>query len=204
MPDLSEKKGPLLLEQDNLFHPFSKSPLPPIRRRAAFMRANAYCPHPSHQPTHLSTGPYKSPTDKAQVEPTLPPARVRFECEDCGIPVYCCEDHWAEDYENHIEICDTLRQVNEDDHDIRSGRDFPEFLYPDPVMEEQLVNMSSWDTYLYTRDYEAINLERSLRAATKLLTYPVTIASIIHELSPYNIRRGGRLTVEGLKSLGGK
>ena len=71
-------------------------------------------------------------------------------------------------------------------------------------MEEALVNMTNWDTYLYTREYEAMNDERSLRQATKLLTYPVTVASILHELSPYNIRRGGRLTTEGLKSLSGK
>ncbi|MCJ1429410.1 translational activator for mitochondrial COX1, partial [Sticta canariensis] len=203
MPNLSVDYGPLLLRPDNLFHPFSKSPLPAIRRRAAFMKANAYCPHPSHHQTHLSTARFKSPTDIAQVEATLPPAHVRFECADCGIPVYCCEDHWAEDYENHIEICDTLHQINEDDHDIRSGREFPEFEYPNPVMEEALVNMTTWDTYLYTREYEAMNDDRSLRQATKLLTYPITIASILHELSPYNIRRGGRLTTEGLKSLSG-
>lgn len=106
-----------------------------------------------------------------------------------------------DDFENHIEICDTLRQINEDDHDIRSNRHFPEFEYPDPQIEEALVNMTNWDTYLYSREYNAINEERSLRQATKLLTYPMTIASVIHELSPYNIRRGGRLTTEGLKSL---
>lgn len=99
-----------------------------------------------------------------------------------------------------MEICDTLRQVNEDDHDLRSGRFFPEFEYPGPQMEEQLVNMTNWDTYLYTREYEAVNEERSLRQVTRLLTYPVTIGSILSELSPYDIRRDGRLTTEGLKS----
>ena len=132
---------------------------------------------------------------------TKPPAFVRFECPDCGIPVSCTEEHWADDYEAHLEICDTLRQVNEDDHDLRSGRFFPEFEYPGPQMEEQLVNMTNWDTYLYTREYEAINEERSLRQVTRLLTYPMTIGSILSELSPYDIRQGGRLTVEGLKSL---
>ena len=43
-----------------------------------------------------------------------------------------------------------------------------------------------------------------MRQVTKLLSYPVTIASVVHELSPYNIRKNGRLTVEGLKSLTGK
>jgi splicing suppressor protein 51 len=66
------------------------------------------------------------------------------------------------------------------------------------------VNMTNWDTLLYTRQFEAINDDRPMRQATRLLTYPVTIASVLHELSPYNIRRGGRLTMEGLKSLTGE
>lgn len=198
----NEHEGPLLLKKDNLFHFLSRSPIPDMRRRGAYMKANAYCPHPSHHQTHLPTA--SSRTNISEVEASLPPAHVKFECPDCGIPVYCSEEHWAEDFENHVEICDTLRQINEDDHDLRSGRLFPEFEYPWPQMEEILPNMTNWDTYLYTREYEAINEERSLRHATKLLTYPMTIGSIIHELSPYNIRRGGRLTTEGLKSLSGK
>jgi splicing suppressor protein 51 len=31
----------------------------------------------------------------------------------------------------------------------------------------------------------------------------VTIGSVLHELSPYSIKKEGRLTVEGLKSLSG-
>ena len=132
----------------------------------------------------------------------MPPSKhVDFECPDCGIPVYCSEQHWAEDYEAHLQICDTLRQINEDDHDLRSGRFFPEFEYAGPQMEEAIVNMTNWDTFLYTREFEAINDDRSMRQVTRLLTYPLTIGSILHELSPYNIRKGGRLTAEGLKSL---
>lgn len=200
----SRTDEPIILRADNLFHPFSRSPIPEMRRRAAFMKMNAYCPHPSHHQTHLPNTPRNFRTSTPEVEASLPPTHVKFECPDCGIPVYCCEDHWADDYENHIEICDTLRQINEDDHDIRTGRFFPEFEYPQNQIEEALPNMTNWDTYLYTREYNAINEDRSLRHATKLLTYPMTIGSIIHELSPYNIRRGGRLTTEGLKSLTGR
>lgn len=107
------------------------------------------------------------------------------------------------DYEAHLEVCDTLRQINEDDHDLRSGRFFPEFDYAGTQMEEALVNMTNWDTLLYTRNFTAINNDRSMRQATRLLTYPLTIASVLHELSPYHIRDGGRLTPEGLKSLSG-
>ena len=190
--------GNVLLQPNNLFHHFSDSPSPDLRRRAAFMKTHAYCPHPSHHRTRIPSSPDDSEARKEQT--TQAPALVRFECPDCGIPVSCSEEHWADDYEAHIEICDTLRQVNEDDHDLRSGRFFPEFLYPYPQMEEILVNMLNWDTYLYTREYEAINDERPLRQVTKLLTYPMTIGSIISELSPYDYKKGDRLTYEGLKS----
>lgn len=179
---------PRVLRSDDLFHSFTNSPIPEIRQRAAFIRQHAYCPHPDHRATSGSSD--------------VPPSKhVDFECPDCGIPVYCSEQHWAEDYEAHLQICDTLRQINEDDHDLRSGRFFPEFEYAGPQMEEAIVNMTNWDTFLYTREFEAINDDRSMRQVTRLLTYPLTIGSILHELSPYNIRKGGRLTAEGLKSL---
>jgi splicing suppressor protein 51 len=198
-PEASSR--PLLLP-NNLFHPFSRSPVPEIRRRAAFMKQHAFCPHPDHSQTRMPTGP-DDPEARKAAKGALPPAHVSFECPDCGIPVSCSEEHWADDYEAHLEVCDTLREVNEDDHDLHSGRFFPEFEYPPPQIEEAMVNMTNWDTYLYSREFKAINDERSLRQATKLLTYPITIGSVLHELSPYNIRSGGRLTVEGLKSLSG-
>ena len=191
-----------VLRPSNLFHSFSKSPIPQIRQRAAFTKRHAYCPHPAHQQTRLPVSP-SDPEAKKDVA-SQPPAHVDFECPDCGIATYCSEQHWADDYESHLQICDTLRQINEDDHDLRSGRWFPEFEYPGPQLEEIMINMTSWDTLLYTRGFEAINADRSMRQATRLLTYPLTLGSIVNELSPYNIRRGGRLTVEGLKSLSGK
>jgi len=171
------------------------------------MRQHAYCPHPSHQRTREPTTPLdlenRKPlaTDDATASP---PAHVRFECPDCGIPVACCQEHWEDDFEAHLEVCDTLRQINEDDHDLHSGRFFPEFDYPtDQRAEEFVVNMSNWDTFLYTRDFAAIDEARPMRQVTRLLTYPITIASVLHELSPYNIRKGGRLTPEGLRSFSG-
>ena len=194
----------VLLKPDNLFHSYSNSPSPEIRRRAAFMKQNAYCPHPSHHQTRMPIAPGDPEARKTQETASQPPAHLRFECPDCGIPVSCSEEHWADDYESHLEICDTLRQINEDDHDLRSGRFFPEFEYPGPQLEEVLVNLTSWDTFLYTREFKAINEERSMRQATRLLTYPITIGSVLHELSPYSIRKSGRLTTEGLKSFTGK
>jgi splicing suppressor protein 51 len=133
----------------------------------------------------------------------MAPAHVNFECPDCGIPVYCSKEHWADDYEAHLEVCDTLRQINEDDHDLRSGRFFPELEYAETQKEEALVNMTNRDNFFYTRNFNAIKADRSMRQATRLLTYPITIASILHELSPYSIKSGGRLTTEGIKSMSG-
>ncbi|KAI7562255.1 hypothetical protein KC317_g8534 [Hortaea werneckii] len=188
----------VLLQPNNLFHSFTHSPAPEIRRRAAFMRQNAYCPHPSHQPTRAAT----SPVDPEQHKSThngMPPAHVRHECPDCGIPVSCCPEHFADDYASHLEVCDVLRQINEDDHDLLSGRFFPEFEYPGPQLDEAQVNLTNWDTMLYSREFNAVNEERSMRQVTRLLTYPVTIGSVLHELSPYGLKNG--LTAEGLRSL---
>ncbi len=188
-----------LLQPNNLLHSFTNSPAPQIRKRAAIIRQNAYCPHPSHQPTRNPQSPDDPENRKTG---TQPPAHVRYECPDCGIPVSCCEEHFASDYESHIQICDTLKQINEDDHDLVSGRFFPEFQYPSSQIEEAQVNMTNWDTLLYSREFNAINDERSMRQATRLLTYPMTIGSILHELSPYSLK--DRLTPEGLRSLSGK
>ena len=109
-----------------------------------------------------------------------------------------------DDYENHLKICDTLRQINEDDHDLRSGRVFHEGNMPDLQLDEAAVNMSNWDTFMYTREFEAVDSDRSMRQITRLLTYPITIGSVLHELSPYTYQPGGgRLTTEGLKSFSG-
>lgn len=166
------------------------------------MRQHAYCPHPDHQRSRASLGP-DDPEERKPMQGGTPAAHVSYECPDCGIPVACCEEHFADDYESHLHICDQLREVNEDDHDLRSGRYYPEFEYPGGHIEEAQINMLNWDTLFYTRDFQAIDDPRSLRQVTKLLTYPVTIGSFLHELSPYNIRNGGRLTPEGLKSLTG-
>jgi len=43
--------------------------------------------------------------------------------------------------------------------------------------------------------------DRRMRHITKVLNYPITIGSVLHQLSPYSVRQGGRLTPEGLRSL---
>ncbi|KAA8900325.1 zinc-finger of mitochondrial splicing suppressor 51-domain-containing protein [Sphaerosporella brunnea] len=178
-PGVLEGEAPrVLLRPNNLFHAWDKSPSSQIRERASRIKHHAYCPHPEHKNS---------------------PRHIKFTCPDCGIPTYCSEEHWADDYENHLLICDALRESNEDEHDLRSGRFFPEFEYPGEQIEEQLINMTNWDTYLYTRGANAIDEDRQMRQVTKLLTYPITLASVVHELSPYDLRH--RLTTEGLRSM---
>lgn len=193
-----------LLKPNNLFHHFSQSPSPAIRQRAAFVKQNAFCPHPSHQQTRLPVSPLDPESRKSPTNANLPPAHSHFECPDCGIPIYCSEGHWMDDFEAHLEVCETLKQINEDDHDLRSGRFFPEFAYPGLQDENFVVNMTNWDTFLYTREFDAINDDRSMRQVTRMLTYPLTVGSVLHELSPYGIRKNGRLTAEGLKSVSGR
>lgn len=134
----------------------------------------------------------------------MAPAKVDFECPDCGVPVYCSKEHWMDHYEEHLKVCDTLRQINEDDHDLRSGRVFHEANLPDLQLDDAAVNMTNWDTFMYTREFNAVDSDRSMRQITRLLTYPITVGSVLHELSPYNLQNGGRLTTEGLKSFSGK
>ena len=182
-PGVLEGQQRVLLRPNNLFHPWESSPAAAIRERAARIKRTAYCPHGEHgraagQPRH-----------------------VAVTCPDCGIPTHCSADHWLADYENHLAVCDALREANEDEHDLHSGRFFPEFEYPGQQMEEQLVNMTNWDTFLYTRNFTAVDADRQLRQLTKLITYPTTVASFLHELSPYSLR--DRLTPEGLRSVSG-
>jgi splicing suppressor protein 51 len=112
-----EKSKAPLLTQDNLFHPFSKSPFEAVRQRGEAIKQLATCPVCSS--TH---------TQEDAHTPTHPKA-VSFECPDCGFPTHCSEEHWQAD-EEHKKYCSRLREVNEDEHDLRSGREIWEFKLP--------------------------------------------------------------------------
>ena len=115
------KKEPApVLSQDDLFHPFSQSPFPAIRARGEAIQKLAPCPvcaaeakgaHGGHAHTHAQ------------------PKAVKFECPDCGWPTHCSEEHWRADTE-HKKYCSRLREVNEDEHDMRSGRRMKDFELP--------------------------------------------------------------------------
>ncbi|SNX83879.1 related to MSS51 - mRNA processing protein [Melanopsichium pennsylvanicum] len=168
-----------LLAQDDLFHPFSKSPVPSIRARGERIRSLAPCP--------VSMSKYKVRR------------LVNFECPDCGWPTHYSEKEWAEDNE-HGKYVARLREANEDEHDLRSGREMAEFKLPGPQGFEETINMSNWDVFFYTRNFNSIESDRSRRHVSKLLTFPTTMGAVIHENSPYT-KKSRRLTHEGLRSM---
>ncbi len=109
------KENTPILTEDNLFHPFSQSPFPAIRARGEAIRQLAPCPVCASAGVHAHA--------HAQ------PKSVAFECPDCGWPTHCSEEHWEADHE-HQKYCARLREVNEDEHDLRSGRRMREFELP--------------------------------------------------------------------------
>lgn len=95
-------------DEPHLFYPLSQSPHPDIRAR-------------SHRISSIATCPVCVVTHADRTH-------VAFECPDCGFPTHCSEEHWAGDAE-HGKYCDRLREANEDEHDLRSGRPMTEFRY---------------------------------------------------------------------------
>lgn len=99
----------VILEQDNLFHPLSRSPFPALRARAESVKSMAPCP--------------------VSLEEHGERHHVEFECPDCGWPTHSTEAHWQSDRQ-HSKYCSRLREANEDEHDLRSGRRLREFELP--------------------------------------------------------------------------
>ncbi|BFZ54129.1 translational activator for mitochondrial COX1 [Savitreella phatthalungensis] len=159
----------ILLSQDDLFHPLSSSPIPALRKRAEVIKKIG-----------------KSPTGKS----------INFDCPLAGWPTHHDQAEYDADTEKDQYI-PLLRQTNEDEHDLRSGRLLTEFNFPQEQDVEEAINMSSWDRLLYTRGFDAVNSERSIRHVSKLMTYPLTVAGVLHQGSPYR----SRLTGEGLRSI---
>ncbi|CEH16124.1 hypothetical protein CBOM_05995 [Ceraceosorus bombacis] len=124
---------------------------------------------------------------------------VAYECPVSGWPTHAGREEWELDTEKGKYMA-RLREANEDEHDLRSGRDIAEFKLPAHQGFEEVINFSSWDVYFYTRNHNSIETDRPRRHVTRLLTFPTTIAGALHENSPYT-RRSMRLTHEGLRSM---
>ncbi|KAK2467029.1 hypothetical protein APHAL10511_001287 [Amanita phalloides] len=163
--------------RESLFHPFSNSPLPALRARADAIRSLAPCP----------------------VCPDAHSSLVKFECPDCGWPSHCTEEHWKEDT-NHQKYCRRLREANEDEHDLRSGRKLHEFDLPGSQGYEEAISFANWDVFWYTRGFPSMDTERSRRHASKLLTYPISIGGALHQHSGLTLSNQ-RVTPEGSRSL---
>ena len=110
-------KPPQQQHADSLFYKFSDSPYPALRARSKAIQQLAPCPVCATDRDH------DHPHTRAQ------PCAVKFECPDCGWPTHCSEEHHAQDQEHH-KYCSRLREVNEDEHDLRSGRHLREFELP--------------------------------------------------------------------------
>lgn len=161
--------------EENRFHPWETSPNEELRNRAAFIKARAKCPVTNEN--------------------------IQFTCPKSGIPTHHSKEAWEQDTEYQKGLWEYLKKVNMFEHDLLSGREFPEFNFPGPQYRDAVVNYLNWDTFFYTREFYSMDSEFNLAAVTKMLTYPVTMASILDEHSPYNLQPKGPLTLEGLKSL---
>lgn len=163
-------------DSERKIHNWDESPFEDIRTRAAFIRARAKCPV----------------TQKP----------VNFVCPHSGIPTHHDEEAWSNDVEYHEKKkYELLKKVNLYEHDLRSGRKFNEFIFPGPIERDVMPSLASWDSFFYTRDFNPMNTEFNLAAATKVLTYPTTIASVLHRFTPYALEPKGPTTLEGLRSM---
>lgn len=161
---------------ENRFHPWDQSPSPDLRERAARIKAIAKCPV-----THKD---------------------IAFTCPYSGIPTHHSKEAWEQDTEYHSsKRYELLKKVNIYEHDLRSGRPFPEFDFPQEQDYDRMVNMTNWDLFFYTRSFYSMDTEFQLAAVTKMLSYPITIGSVLHQYSPYSLNPKGPVTLEGLKSL---
>lgn len=205
-PSTPAKSAPVpntpILAQNDLFHPLSQSPFPALVDKANRIKNVSLCPTSLEHDERI---------------------RPAFDCPDCGWPTHATKDRWVEGKEDHQEYCGRLREVNEDEHDIRSGRNMNEFenLPGESTASrgipltcaranqlegqeyEAAINFSSWDTFFFTRNFPSIDSDRAVRHVSKVLTYPITIASILHQNGPYT-PANSRITREGQRSMAGK
>ncbi|KAL7420544.1 translational activator for mitochondrial COX1 [Cryptotrichosporon argae] len=168
------------LSQSDLFHPLSESPFEPLRQKAARIKTYALCP------VSLRHGQRKA---------------AAYECPDCGFPTHAGRAEWEEGRDEHAEVCGRLREVNEDEHDLRSGRRVTEYeRMPGPQAYESAVSLASWDSFFFTRAFPSINSPRAIRHVSKLLTYPISILGVLHQHGPFTYSNG-RITNEGRRSM---
>lgn len=72
-----------------------------------------------------------------------------------------------------------------------------------PLELDETVSFANWDVFWYTRGFPSMDNDRARRHASKLLTYPITIASVLHQNSGLTLSNQ-RVTPDGIRSLAGE
>ena len=76
-------------------------------------------------------------------------------------------------------------------------------IHAGPQGYDEAISFANWDVFWYTRGFNSMDTERSRRHASKLLTFPITIGSVLHQHSSLMLNNQ-RLTPEGSRSMAGK
>lgn len=173
---LEPPQSPDAPQESNRFHPWEESPCTDLRERAMRIKSLAHCP---------VTG-----------------KDIQYTCPLSGIPTHHSREAWEMDKNYHQnKIYEKLKKVNIYEHDLRSGRAFPEFDFPLEQGADKAVSLQNWDLFFYTRQFYSMDTEFELATVTKMLSYPITIGSVLHEFSPYSYNKKGPLSLDGLKSI---
>lgn len=109
----------VVVDEENTFFQLSSSPIPELRARAQRIKRICRCPICVSQANDSD----------AKVNGQLERKPLEFECSNCGYPTHCSKEHWEKDSE-HIKYCNKLREVNEDDHDLKGPREKTEYYLP--------------------------------------------------------------------------
>ncbi|XBW37682.1 hypothetical protein QEN19_003264 [Hanseniaspora menglaensis] len=120
-----------------------------------------------------------------------------------GLPTHSSEDAYLKD-ENYIESNrpELLKLAVAYENDSISKREFPEYDLAQEQPQGQMISYKDWESWFYTRQFNSMETQFHIAQVSKFLTYPLTIASILSNNSPYlSSNKGGPITHEGLKSL---
>lgn len=113
-----------ILESDDLFHQFNESPIKIVAELSTIIEESGVCPTcVKDEDIYL----FQAKSLEERQRMTKCP---QYYCLHCGLPTHCSKEHYDMDIENHLLLCPTLKQYNEDLHDLKSNRKFPEFNFP--------------------------------------------------------------------------
>ena len=71
-----------------------------------------------------------------------------------------------------------------------------------PLELDEAVSFANWDVFWYTRGFPSMDTDRARRHSSKVLTFPITVASVLHQNSGLTLSNQ-RVTPEGIRSLAG-